>query len=118
MTDQMRDQIAYYLPHAPDSTLEDNEYYYLQWTNGATGNPRVIRVYALDIFFCKDGTEYGIYQMQRGKLKRIDVGYGSDLRGARMGDLYDNKEDCRDQTHCGTHWWPELRKAQQEEANG
>ena len=39
MTDQMRDQIAYYLPHDPDPTLDIGEYYWLQYTNGQTGIP-------------------------------------------------------------------------------
>lgn len=104
------DDISYYLPHDPDPTLDLNEYYWLQYTNGATGNPRVIRVYALDILPHKDGTEYGIYQMRGGRLQWVDVGYGDDTRGARMGDLYDNKQDCRDQTHGAVDWWPSLRE--------
>ena len=117
MTDQMRDQIAYYLPHDPDPTLDIGEYYWLQYTNGQTGNPRVLRVYALDILPARDGTEYGIYQKKGARLQLIDSGYGNPNRGTRMGDLYDNKQDCKDQTHCGIDYWPSLREAQQEEAN-
>jgi len=115
MTDRDREDIAYYLPHDRDPTLDTGEYYYLQYTMGKTGNPRVIRVYALDILPHKDGTEYGIYQYRRGRYHRIDAGYGDFSRGVRMGDLYDNKQDCRDQTHMGCHWWEELRKKQMED---
>lgn len=113
MTDRLRDQISYYLPHDPDPSLEFSEYYYLQYT---MGNPRVIRVHALDVLPIKDGTEYGIYTKHGSRLVRVDAGYDSPFRGVRMGDLYDNKEDCRDQTHGGAEWWPELREAQREEA--
>lgn len=117
MTDRTRDQIAYYLPHDPDPTLEENEYYYLQYTNGATGNPRVIRVYALDILPHKDGVEYGLYQMKGARLQRVDTGWGNPSRGAPMGDLYDNKQDCKDQTHGAVSWWQGLREEQKKEAN-
>lgn len=116
MTDRLREQIEYYLPHDPDPTLRDSEYYYLQYTNGVTGNPRVIRVFALDILPHKDGIEYGIYQERGGRLFRVDAGWGDPFRGAPIGDLYDNKQDCKDQTHGAVNW-PELRKAQKKEAN-
>lgn len=38
------------------------------------------------------------------------------MRGVRMGDLYDNKQDCKDQTHGAMHEWEALRKLQREEA--
>lgn len=109
MTDRMKEEIAYYLPHDPDPTLEPGEYYYLQYT---MGKPRVIRVYALDILPVKDGTEYGCYQQRGGRLCWVDGGYGDMFRGIRMHDLYDNKEDCRDQTHMCCNWWEQLRKEQ------
>ena len=113
MDAQTQELIDYYLPHQPDPSLQLQEFYYLQYT---AGTPRVIRVYALDILPCKDGYEYGIYQMRGGQLHWVDVGYESMVRGCRMGDLYDNKQDCKDQTHCGIDWWEEMRKAQREEA--
>lgn len=113
MTDRQKDMIDYYLPNDPDPTLEDGEYFFLQYT---LGNPRVIRVMALDIFPCQDGIEYGIYQRQGGQMKRIDAGWGDPMRGVRMGDLYDNKQDCKDQTHGAMHEWEALRKLQREEA--
>ena len=112
MTERDREEIEYYIPHEPDPTLEPGEYYYLQYT---TGGERVIRVFALDILPHHDGTEYGIYQQRGGRLAWIDAGYGDPNRGVRMGDLYDNKEDCKAQTHCGAEWWPGLREIQKHE---
>ena len=114
MTDHEREQIAYYLPHEADPGLDSGEYYYLQYT---AGKERVIHVYALDILPLHDGTEYGIYQQRGGRLQWIDAGWGDSTRGVRMGDLYDNKEDCRAQTHGGVSWWPELREKQKAEGN-
>lgn len=115
MDERTRTQIEWYLPHDPDPALDAEEYYYLQWTAGATGEPRVIRVFALDIFPRKNSVEYGIYQRRGNQLFRIDAGYGDSFRGVTMGDLYDNKQDCKDQTHGGVYWWPELREAQRKE---
>ena len=113
MDDRTRQQIEMYLPHDPDPDLDFMEFYWLQWT--AAESPRVIRVYALDVLPAKDGTEYGIYQKKGGRLVHIDAGYGNPLRGVRMSDLYDNKEDCREQSHCGIDWWLELREEQRKE---
>lgn len=112
MTEQERMDIEYYIPGEPDPSLEDGEYYYLQCT---TGGERVIRVWPLDILPHKDGNQYGIYQRKGGRFVWVDVGYGDRNHGCRKGDLYDNKEDCRNQTHCGVSWWESLRKKQRDE---
>lgn len=112
MTDLLGDQIRYYLPHDPDPTLEDNEYFYMQET---TGGPRVIRVFTMDVLPTKDGgTEYGIYQRRGCHYLRVDAGYGNPFRGVRMSELYDNKQDCRDRTHWMCEYWPKLREKQKE----
>ena len=111
MTDGVRQLIEAYIPGDPDPTLEDNEYYYMQYT---LGNPRIIRVLVLDIFPLMEGpTEYGIYQRKGGKLVWIDAGYGTRYRGVTMGDLYDNREDCMNQTHGRVYDWEQLRRIQQ-----
>lgn len=111
MDDLTRRMIEAYLPSPPDPTLKPNEYYYRQST---LGGDRVIRVFALDVYPCRDGTEYGIYQNRGGQLRRIDVGYGDPFRGARMNELYDNKQDCIDQTHMMADDWERLREIQRE----
>ena len=109
--DRTRQMIEYYLPNPPDPDLEDGEYYWLQ--EGLTS--RVIKVYPLDIFPVKDGTEYGIYTKRGGRLVRLDAGYGDPLKGVRMHDLYDNKQDCRDRAHNTCEEWQELREIQKKE---
>lgn len=113
MTERERQEIEAYLPGTPDPTLEAGEYYYLQST---TGGDRVIRVFALDVLPHKDGTEYGIYQQRGGRLVWVDDGgWGDPTRGARMHDLYDNKEDCRNRSHWFMDDWERLRAIQREE---
>ena len=115
MTDRERQMIEGYLPNPPDPELEDGAYYWLQYL--ANGSTRVLTVYPLDILPVKDGTEYGIYQMRGGRMHRVDAGYDDPCRGVRMHDLYDNKQDCRDQTHMCWDRWEELRQIQQKEDN-
>ena len=111
MTDREREMIDYYLPNAPDTELEEGEYYYLQ---NKSGTERIIRVYPLDVFPTKRGTEYGLYTKKGGRLCWVDTGWGDNhYRGAYRSDLYDNKTDCKNQTHMGCSWWEDLRKVQQ-----
>ena len=111
MTDRQKQDIEYYIPGEPDKCLAEGEYYYLQ---NKTGTERVIRVFPLDVFPVKDGTQYGLYTKKGGRLCWVDTGWGDTLHGVYMGDLYDNKDDCRNQTHMGCSWWEQLRKIQQE----
>lgn len=112
MIDERTQQmIEYYLPNPPDPELADDEYYYLQYTKSGS---QAIRVFALDILPCKDGVEYGIYRKHGSQLQRIDTGYGDPNRGCRKHDLYDNRQDCIDQTHMMADDWEELRAIQKE----
>ena len=112
MTDYERELIKKCLPNPPDPELEFGEYYYLQYT---WGKPRVIKVTAFDVFPMEDGIEYGIYQKRGQKHVRIDAGYGNPFRGVRKNDLYDNTQDCRDQTHMYEDRWEQLRELQLKE---
>jgi len=113
--EQTKLMIETYLPHPPDPDLPEGAYYWLQYTAGATGKPRVLTVYIHDIMPTKDGIEYGIYQVRGGRYQRVDAGYGDPMRGVQMHDLYDNKEDCRDQTHMILNNWETLRKIQKDQ---
>lgn len=104
-----QEMIETYIPRPPDPTLGEDEYYYLQST---AGGERVIRVVIRQILPYEEGTEYGIYQDGGRKYKRVDVGYGDSYRGARMSQLYDNKQDCKEQTHYTFDRWEELRRVQ------
>lgn len=108
MTDRQRQLIEAYLPHPRDPELEYDEYYVLD-TAG-----RVRRVRIVDFLPYKDDMTYGVVESSTGR--HIDAGDGSPWVGFRMYALYDNREDCRDQTHVIFSGWEELRRIQQEEA--
>ena len=107
--------IETYLPHPPDPDLPEGAYYWLQYTAGATGKPRVLTVYIRDIMPTKYGTEYGIYQIHGGNYRRVATFSANPMGGVRKYDLYDNKQDCRDQTHMAINNWETLRKIQKDE---
>lgn len=110
MTDRERELCAFYLPGEPDPTLGDEEFYYLQ------GN-RVIRVWALQVLPHDDDTEYGIFQRRPGGvMTHVDAGYGDEFRGVPRSALYDNKDDCRAQTHMLFNGWERLRRLQKGES--
>ena len=112
MDERTRKMIREYIPGDPDPSLDDEEYYFLQETSSGS---RVIRVYALDILPHRDGTEYGIYQMKGGRLVWVDGGHGERERGVYFRYLYDNKEDCRNQTHWFMDDWQRLREIQRQD---
>ena len=86
----------------------------MQWTNRGD---RVIRVEVRSVWPREDGDEYAIYQRRGPYLTHVDVGYGNQLRGAKKRALYDNKTDCRMQTHWGYDGWEKLREAEEREAD-
>ena len=109
MDERTRMMIEAYIPSPPDPDLEDGEYYYLQST--AKGD-QVIRVQVVEVLPLQSGTEYGIYQQRGQRMVRVDAGYGEAWRGVRKSALYDNKQDCRDQTHIMADDWERLRQLQ------
>ena len=111
--ERTRKMIEKYLPNPPDPSLEPGSYYWLQYMNN--GKARVITVYPLDVLPAKNGTEYGIYQQKAGRLYRVDVSNQVFGYGVQMHDLYDNRQDCQDQTHMAYDDWERLRKIQKEE---
>lgn len=114
MTDREKQMIEAYLPNPPDPTLGDQEFYFKHITSGGV---RIIRVFALDVLPHREGTEYGLYQEHGTNLRWIDsFGLGDPSRGARRHDLYDNKQDCKDDTHMMYDDWEYLREVQKKEA--
>lgn len=118
MDDRTRQMIEAYIPSPPDPTLEFEEFYYLQST---MKGEQVIKVHVLSVFpgdpFRSDDCEYSIYQVRSDGLRWVDVGYGDHFRGCHRSELYDNKEDCKNQTHSWYEQWEQLRQIQQEEKN-
>lgn len=107
MTDRQRQLISYYLPHPRDPELGFNEYYVRDIAD------RVRKVQVREILPHDNETTYGVYEVSSGR--RIDAGYGSPWVGFRKYALYDNKEDCRDQSHLLYDGWEELRELQEKE---
>lgn len=112
--DRTRQKIEQYLPNPPDPELGFSEYYYLQST---MKGEQVIKVKVTGIFpgEMHQPDEYEIYQIRADGLRWVDVGWGNRCRGAFMSQLYDNRQDCRDQTHPWVEDWEELRELQMKE---
>ena len=114
MTDRERQMIAEYIPNPPDPTLGFEEFYYRQST---MKGDQVIKVQVRSIFpgEVHGEMEYEIYQVWGNGLRWVDVGWGDPNRGCFRHDLYDNKEDCKNQTHYWYNNWEYLRELQQKE---
>ena len=114
MDDRTRQLIEWYFPNHPDPELGFNEYYYRQST---MQGEKVIKVRVTSIFPGErhQPEEYEIYQIWGDGLRWVDVGWGDHCRGAHKSELYDNKQDCRDQTHQWAENWEELREIQMKE---
>ena len=112
--ERTRQMIAAYIPNPRDPDLGPEEYYYRQST--ARGE-QVIKVRITNIFPGQPGQpmEYGISQIRSDGPRWVDVGWGSPFRGAYLSQLYDNKQDCRDQTHQWVEDWERLREIQAKE---
>lgn len=107
MTEREKELIEAYIPSPRDTTLGDFEYY-AQDQNG-----RIQRVEITDILPTADGgTLYRVVQTN----SRHRVKGWRDYDGYAMSDLYDNKQDCKDETHLGYNYWERLREIQRREA--
>lgn len=102
MTDREKYMIEYYIPSPRDETLDDNEYYIKAEYSG-----RVHKVYISDICpdILHDRTLYGVRYSATGKRFYKDENYGT----VQMSELYDNKQDCKEQTHLFYDAWERLR---------
>ena len=110
MTDRQRQLISAYIPNPRDPELGFDEYYVCD-TAG-----RIRKVKIRDIFPHDEDSTYGVFEVSSGR--RIDAGFGSPWVGFYKYALYDNKEDCKNQTHLLYNGWEELRKIQEEDIGG
>ena len=112
--EQTKKMIDWYIPSPPDPDLDFMEYYYRQST---MKGEQVIKVRVTSIFQgeLNKPAEHEIYQIRSDGLRWVDVGWGSRFRGAYKSQLYDNKQDCRDQTHIWCEDWERLREIQKKE---
>ena len=110
MTERERQLISVYLPNPRDPELEFNQYYVRDTAD------RIRKVEVRNILPHENEMSYGVYEVTSGR--RIDAGYGSQYIGFRKHALYDNKEDCKSQTHLLYNNWEYLRELQERETNG
>lgn len=89
-----------YIPSPRDPDLESNAYYILDPYD------KIQKVFIREINpdLKNDRTVYGVRYWATGKR------YGGEEYGkTQMSELYDNKEDCRNQTHMCYDYWEYLR---------
>ncbi len=109
LTDRQKQLIESYIPSHRDESLDRDEYYVLY----SGRSKEYIRKVRICTFLPHgDSIEYGVRDVKSNAW--VDAGYGTPFRGWRMAALYDNKEDCKNQTHCMYANWEDLRKIQQE----
>lgn len=108
MTDKEKKLIEAYIPHPRDPELGFDEYYVRDTAD------RIRKVYITDIWPHEDAETYGVREVSTGH--RIDAGWGSEWIGFYKYVLYDNKEDCKNNSHLLYNDWEHLRELQQKEA--
>lgn len=111
MTDRDLQMIEHYVPSLPDPELDVFEYYMRDSAD------RVIKVRVRDISWDNDGDMVRVERENGNGVFNAagEVGYGYFLGWYRKWALYDNKEDCRDQTHMLYDHWEGLRELQRKE---
>lgn len=107
MTERQRKLIAAYLPHPRDPELDPFDYYVKDMAD------RIQKVHIVNIIpGPEDETLYCVYT---DKGRQIWSWHDPQFGGFHFSELYDNKEDCKDQTHLWFNGWEELRRLQKEE---
>lgn len=108
MTEREKELIEAYIPNKRDESLEEDEYYVL------TVNDTIQKGVVRDLAFNARGEDLFRLRNNRG----IVHSWASDNMGfVTKRHLYDNKQDCKDQSHFAYDDWEELRKIQIE-SNG
>ena len=103
MTDRERELIAAYIPTPRDESLDDFEYY-VKDRGG-----RIYKVYIADIYphLTDDETHYSVFTDDGKRITDT-----TDDGNFPMRHLYDNKQDCKDETHNFYSGWERLREIQ------
>jgi hypothetical protein len=87
-----------YILRDRDETLDEFEYY-VEDINGKIQKGWICELY----FNCHANREMCILRNNRGKIKSWRDDYG----GFAKSDLYDNKDDCRENAHAFFDGWEE-----------
>lgn len=106
MTEREKELIEAYIPSPRDTALGDFQYY-AQDLSG-----RIQKVEITDI--CPRANGETVYRVVQADTRKRVKGW-RDYDGFAMSDLYDNKQDCKDETHLGYSYWERLREIQQKE---
>lgn len=106
MNDRTKQMIEWYIPNPRDESLEQGEYYYKR------EDGKIFKVYISDINPLRDDrTEYGCRYSHNGQRVHAFGEYES----ITMNNLYDNKQDCKDDSHLMYDNWEWLREEQNSE---
>lgn len=106
MTDREKQLIEAYIPSPKDTTLKDFEYYVKD------SNDRVQKVEITDMLPFGETMLYRVVQVDTRKQIKNFRKYDA----FSMCDMYDNKTDCRDNTHIAYDNWERLREIQRKES--
>ena len=106
MTDMQKQLFDSYIPTPRDKSLGDFEYF-VEDMNG-----RIQRVEITDILPRTDADT--IYLVVQANTRKRVKGW-QQYDGFTMGYLYDNKQDCKDNTHNCYSDWERLRELQETE---
>ena len=112
MTDRQRQMIEAYIPSPPDPELEFGEYYMKDSAE------RVIRVRVVSVAYSMDDRDICEVRTVGAKQHAVLNAFGE--YGRYPGwyyryALYDNRQDCRDDTHYIYDAWEDLRELQEKE---
>ena len=94
--------IEAYLPNPRDPELSEDEYYVRDRAD------RVRKVTIVNILPWDDATEYEV--MEVSTWREVRSWRDGDFRGFRMGEMYDNRKDCKNMTHDHYDGWESLRR--------
>ena len=98
----IRKKIETYIPSPRDKSLSFNEYYVNQ-------NGRVKRGHVRDAYETDDGEDlFGLVDDRGRQIHGL-----WEFDSFRRCELYDNADDCRNQTHGAYDDWEALRKIQE-----
>lgn len=106
MTENEKNLIETYIPHKRDESLQEDEYYVL------TANGTVQKGIVRDVAFNARGED--LFRLWNGR--GVVHCWASDNMGyVTKRHLYDNKQDCKDNTHFAYDDWERLRALQSQE---
>ena len=101
LTEREQELIETYIPHERDKNLDEDEYYVL------TANNTIQKGVVRDLAFNARGDDLYRLWNKRG----IVHCWASDNMGyVTKRHMYDNKQDCEDQTHFAYDDWEKLRE--------